>query len=521
MNIIYKALNRLFQNNHKSFFKVFCIKNFKNDKKYSKNNILIEMTNMQPNILPSSYLSNLLSDKFNAKIISYQIYNLNFLSKLEWTISNFFNLREFSVYRSFNVEKFMKFEFDTSILGKTFRIFFKVLPLIKNKAQLENFYLNGVFVGDLIYDGFLKKYQKVTVNVNSLKFKVYLFFFIGKFFWFLKITKNYRVKALLVSHTVYELALPLRIAIKKKIPVYQCDIHHIRFFNKKNFSINEFKKYKKTFKKYKYKIPLKDYREAKKRLMNRVFKSKIDLSYTENISNKNYSTNFILEKNKINILVASHCFSDSPHGYGNHFFPDFYEWFEFLSKVAKKTNYNWYIKTHPDFKIVSKNFINEFVSINKEFKILPSDISHKLLVKSGINLCLTVYGTVGEEYPFYGVPVINATRNNPHINYNFNINPKNIGEYKKILLNLHKVKFNFNKEEVYECYYMKNFFYKNHLFVNDMQKLVKDFQGYKNIFNDKLYSYLIKKNLQKNHNLILRRLKKFINSKKTIFSILD
>lgn len=190
MNIIYKALNRLFQNNHKSFFKVFCIKNFKNDKKYSKNNILIEMTNMQPNILPSSYLSNLLSDKFNAKIISYQIYNLNFLSKLEWTISNFFNLREFSVYRSFNVEKFMKFEFDTSILGKTFRIFFKVLPLIKNKAQLENFYLNGVFVGDLIYDGFLKKYQKVTVNVNSLKFKVYLFFFIGKFFWFLKITKN-------------------------------------------------------------------------------------------------------------------------------------------------------------------------------------------------------------------------------------------------------------------------------------------------------------------------------------------
>ena len=86
---------------------------------------------------------------------------------------------------------------------------------------------------------------------------------------------------------------------------------------------------------------------------------------------------------------------------------------------------------------------------------------------------------------------------------------------------LNQQKFNFNKEEVYECYYMKNFFYKNHLFVNDMLKLVKDFQGYKNIFNDKLYSYLIKKNLQKNHNLILCRLKKFINSKKTIFSILD
>ena len=37
---------------------------------------------------------------------------------------------------------------------------------------------------------------------------------------------------------------------------------------------------------------------------------------------------------------------------------------------------------------------------------------------------------------YLGIPVINATLDHPHINYNFNINPKNLNDYKKIINNL-------------------------------------------------------------------------------------
>ena len=50
----------------------------------------------------------------------------------------------------------------------------------------------------------------------------------------------------------------------------------------------------------------------------------------------------IIKKNKkIKILVAAHCFLDSPHVLGNFLFPDFMHWLNFLAEVSKKTNYDW------------------------------------------------------------------------------------------------------------------------------------------------------------------------------------
>jgi hypothetical protein len=524
MNIL-SILKRYKLNKDSNYFKNYCLKNFKFTKikkiKTKKKIVLCEFTNMQPNIFPAAHLINLLANKNKADIFAYQIFNLNFLKKLEWLISDFLDLREFSIYRSFNISKFIRFKFSVIIILFSIKAYLKCISKIKNKKDLEDFRFQGIQLGDLIYDGFLKKYKKITIDIKSLKFKIYFFLFISNYFWFLKITKKFDVKAILVSHTVYELAIPIRIAIKNSIPVYQCDIHYIRCFNKNYFRIDEFNNYKKNFKKNKKKISHRYFNLAKKRLLNRVFKYKNDLEYSTKKSDKIYNKNFILKNNKPNILVASHCFSDSPHSYGNHFFTDFYEWFLFLSNIAKRTDYNWYIKVHPDFKKISQNFVKNFVVENKKFQLLPSNISHKLIVKQGINFCLTVYGTVGEEYPFYGVPVINATKNNPHINYNFNINPTNLKEYEKILLNLNNIKLNFKREEVYECYFMKNFFYKNYLFVDDILSLIKKFNGYKNIFNDSLYTYLIKNKLNKDHNSVMKKLDKFINSKKLILSIID
>lgn len=179
---------------------------------------------------------------------------------------------------------------------------------------------------------------------------------------------------------------------------------------------------------------------------------------------KKIATNkFILKSNKIKILVAAHCFFDSPHVYGKMFFQDFYDWMDYLGKISLKTDYEWYIKTHKNFFPQTRVVLGNFIKKYNKFKLLPANISHNQIIKEKIDLALTCYGTIGWEYPFLGVPVLLASKNHPFKNYNFCIKPKNFTEYDQILKSLNKKtiaqKKNIDKKEIYEYYFM-NYLYK-------------------------------------------------------------
>ena len=99
--------------------------------------------------------------------------------------------------------------------------------------------------------------------------------------------------------------------------------------------------------------------------------------------------------------------------------------------MSENTDYDWYLKTHI-IMMGSLNCINQtqiklflILWINtRKIQILPNNYSHKQIIKEKINFILTQHGSVGFEYPFFGIPVINASYNNPQIAYNFNLNPK-------------------------------------------------------------------------------------------------
>ena len=145
---------------------------------------------------------------------------------------------------------------------------------------------------------------------------------------------------------------------------------------------------------------------------------------------------FDTKDSEIKILVATHDFFDSPHSYGFNFYPDFYVWLETLGRISEKTNYKWYLKTHPDPIGDSDKVLIELEKRFPKFEVIPSDTSHHELIKNGINIALTVFGTIGWEYPALGIPTINASKNNPHSKFNFSITPNNRIEYEMILLNL-------------------------------------------------------------------------------------
>jgi len=286
------------------------------------------------------------------------------------------------------------------------------------------------------------------------------------------------------------------------------------------FAYRQYKTYPKIFKKLKNKNKL--ILLAKKRLKLR-FGGKIgvDMLYsTKSAWSLNYLSEKIIRKsNKIKILIVAHDFFDSPHSYGNNLFADFYEWLIFLRDISLNTDYDWYIKTHPDYTFGSREIIENFVKNNKKFTLLPSSVSHNQIIKEQINFALTIYGSIGVEYAAKGIPVINGSINNPHFYYKFNLHPKNIENYKKILYNLKKIKLKINCKKVMEYYFMHNLYAQDNLLFGNSYELVSKVGGHKNLFNYKFYEYYLKKNtshLQKN---LTSSINSFITSKSYVSDI--
>ena len=119
-------------------------------------------------------------------------------------------------------------------------------------------------------------------------------------------------------------------------------------------------------------------------------------------------------------------------------------------------------------------------------------------MKEGIDVVLTVYGTIGCEYPlFFNKPVINASLNNPHIGYKFNYHSKSIKDYEKIKNLPYLIKnFSINQKEVYEYYYMQHLYKYKNIFYSNLMK-------FKN--KKEKYSYLVKCAQRINDNKILEK----------------
>ena len=100
-------------------------------------------------------------------------------------------------------------------------------------------------------------------------------------------------------------------------------------------------------------------------------------------------------------------------------------------------------------KVVKNLTKNNYRHIN----YLNNKTSHSRIISEGINFAITCTGSVCAEYAYFKIPTINSSLCNPHIDFSFPINPKNITEFKKTLLNLDKIKKNFNRRELLIYFY--------------------------------------------------------------------
>jgi len=197
---------------------------------------------------------------------------------------------------------------------------------------------------------------------------------------------------------------------------------------------------------------------------------------------------------KIKVLVAAHDFYDSPHIYGDYFYPDFLEWIQALITISYNCNYEWYVKTHPFLRGNGREILNNLVSDVKNFTLLPQTMSHPEIVELGITHALTVYGSIAHEYPFLGIPVINASRNNPHSGYSFSVTPKSRGEYERIISSLENFEHQIDEREILEYYYMKYILPGKSWLIADYELYTSETGFPQDQVSRKVFTYLLSNN---------------------------
>ena len=440
--------------------------------KKNKNKILVDFFEYKPSMLVFSYLSNILAEKYDAEIIlsKCDYGNKGFKSILKSIFQKIFFLSNWNIFKSFGAKKIIYTNFYTLDNSITKKIYNKIIKKIKKKSDVLKIKINKVDIGDLIYDDYLREKRCTTIDVNNKDFRKHLLRMVKLFIFWEDYIKNNEIKACLISHSVYKFGIIARIAIHKNIKVIYSGVGCTYSLDKKNKLSNVgYSDYPKTFKILQHQIKKNLYKIAKKELEKKLM-GKIDMTQIINQAQKFKSFSRIKNNKKIikkintppTILVAAHCFTDAVHAFDKTLFSDFHDWLDFLGKISNKTNYKWLIKLHPADFDANLRFIDYFIKKYPKFILVEKYVTHNSILEKNIIAVLTVNGSIGHEYPLFGIPVVNAhpTGSNPHSAYNFNLNPKNIRELKKIILNIEKVKFKINyklRQEIYEYYYTRVF----------------------------------------------------------------
>ncbi len=354
-----------------------------------------------------------------------------------------------------------------------------------------------IVIGDLIYDTYLRRTNLPTIDSNSIVFRQVLAEAISLVdFWVYQFAKG-NVAAVCVSHCVYLGAIPGRVGVHFGVDVFQVNTDAIyRVTTEFPHAYTDFVNYKEEFLKLPDGIRKNGLALARERL-DRRFSGEVavDMPYSTKSAyslDSQPANSLIIKSERLKVLVAVHDFFDSPHSYGNNFYPDFYIWLKKLNQLSLQVNYDWYIKTHPDIQGPGETVLNDFLLQSNGFTLIPADTSHHDLIRDGIDCVLTVFGTIAMEYPYLGKTVVNASRANPHVAYDFSITPVDKIDYETTILNLKQFcSTTSSKNEILEYYFMHNIQRLQNWVFLDVERFLDEIGGPKDSTSSKVYSYYL------------------------------
>jgi len=531
--ILLLMMDFLYKKNFFLTFNKFIIHNlkvfrFSNSKiiNRKKSVVLIELARFPSYILSTSYFIESLRRIVGSDSVSFFGYYPILIKSIFSYIKIFTYIlnpfSHFKLYNSFGVNKLLLLRSNKELRILIEKRKSNIINKIKSKKDLINLRINNIYIGDIFYDNYLRFNYKSTVDVSSKKFIKEFSNYIDLFFIWENFFKKNKVNYLIVSHCVYNLAIPVRIGLFRGVNCYLVGITKCIKLDKsgpfdgtakQNREIFEYSKISKskiyniTKKKLDEKIDPKSNHYSEANLISRVRKNKV--------FHKTETSYKLIKNNKPNVVIFSHCYYDAPHNNGSFLFYDYFEWILYLGELSKKTDYNWYLKPHPHnvnnkLNIQQNNF---FLNKYSNFNLIPSNVNNFDIINSKTLDCgLTVTGSVAYELALYSIPTILAGKSLFHKGYNFCSQPRNLAEYKNLIINIKNVNTikKIKKNEIYEFYYST--YLTSWQFLDNYEILMKELNF--SLEKYQLLHYWIKNFKIKKHNKLILELINFINSKK-------
>lgn len=395
----------------------------------------------------------------------------------------------------------------------------KIFESVKNKEDLLDVSYENILIGDLVYDTYLRFKPAPTVDIqddflNRLFVTAVHVLEAGK-----DLFKKNKIDYLFTSYCSYiQHGILTRLALENKVKV-------ISFGSYDQLSKDVLAEFPSHFKDYFYyknefsKLTPVEQVEAKKIALIALesrFKGSIDPStyymgesaFGAQIPGKE---RIFKQTGRKRAVVFLHCFFDSPHIHRYMHYADFYEWITRTLDLASETNFDFYVKSHPNAVEGNEEIVESLKIQYPKINFLPATVKNNQLIEEKFDVAFTVYGTLGHEYPYFNIPVVNAG-DNPHANYSFCIHASTREQYEWYVKNIDKVPGVelSARDEILEFYYMHNYFQfpgklsiEENTFINRELRSIVDSKGLKKFVdkcnNDKEYESrihsLIKKSI--------------------------
>ena len=401
-----------------------------------------------------------------------------------------------------------------------------VKPLLgTSKEKILQLNYQGIIIGDLFYDWHLSKRRIPTLDSSSKIFEQDLTEFLVRAKSWDNYFKKNPIRMVVVTHAVYLQGLVVRTGLKYKAKVFLVTPEKLHQFSEDMFLADSESIYYNTSNEFK--LGYSRNQESARHMLSelKAGSTKVDVahSYVNGMSGQS-KTHIIKKNSNVRILIAAHCFSDSPHTNGIHLFPDFVEWLNWLGEISLKTDYEWYVKQHPAFFPSDYIVLEEFCSRFPNVKLVEHTYSNIELINQGINVVLTVYGTIAFEAASLGALVINASRFSPHVNFNFSKSPLTLSEYHETLVNLENIMRTWVVQEssilhFYDIHHLRRNF--NWLFQISYSELTSEFGvDYQDPF-ELLKFFTARMNNTELHSKIQLGINSFMASSKYVLGRLD
>lgn len=360
-------------------------------------------------------------------------------------IAKFLYNKDFALMRAMGAEKTLKVSAgDFSSWVECFGRARRVVNGLTRKQDVLDLKVEGVLIGDLVYDTYLKRNKVPTVDVddpNLVRVIAMTYYCVKK----IKILLSKgRYDEVYLTHGVYVFfGLMARIALSEGVRVFVVQNSRGLFAQRLTldhpFQTPRFEGYRDMVQCLSPFELEKRRAEARHRLEDRL-SGKIDASiaYMRKSAyekNERSESEVIIEffPMRPTVLILLHCFFDSPHIYKWMLYEDFYEWVRDSLSFLEKNRVNVIVKEHPNGIDGNDKVVGQLKLDFKKAFFVSKHANTKMIIQECKPIfALTVYGTMAHELAYLGLPVINAG-DNPHSSFGFSKTPSTREEYRRVM----------------------------------------------------------------------------------------